>query len=100
MVVLEDNIHWEVPDLSTRCYCSRPVAEETGRMVPEKGIGRRRDRRLDGPEEDTLVVDRICLPLWCLFYGSIDSGQSRMPGFIWVYKDSATRECRIGLFGD
>jgi hypothetical protein len=61
MVVLEDNIHWEVPDLSTRCYCSRPVAEETGRMVPEKGIGRRRDRRLDGPEEDTLVVDPVAI---------------------------------------
>ena len=100
MVVLEDDIRSEVPDLSNRCYCSRPVAEETGRMAPEKGLGCNRDRRLDGPEQDTLVAGpvavvsislyrtkqdalnpRICLPLWCLF--------------LWFYRQVDSRECQL-----
>lgn len=81
MVAVEGNIRSEAPDLNNR-YCSHPAAEETGRTALEKGPGCSRDRRLDGPEQDTLVADpvvtvsvsfvsdevdglnpRICLPL-------------------------------------
>jgi hypothetical protein len=94
MAVLEDNIRSEAPDLSNRCYCRRPEAEETGHMALEKGTGCSSDWRLDGSQQDTQVADpvaivsislsrrtwmnpRICLPLRCLVYDLIGNAKSK-----------------------